>query len=235
MTAYIYYEDTPTIDLAAAKYGFKEIGYKIVTFDDISDVPASAGVVVGYIDDLQAYFEKLGIGKQRAINISEELGKEEFLKRTIEFYDMKTFKALINLPIFIKPARYPKEFMAGVMKAESSKLFYNDVPDDTPVLISEVVDMISEYRCYVIKGKLVGIKNYQGDIRVFPDVKMIDRMIAAYTKAPAGYSVDVAILASGETVLVEVQDGWALGNYGLECDVYARLLAARWTQLKRSI
>lgn len=35
----------------------------------------------------------------------------------------------------------------------------------------------------------------------------------------------------GRTLLVEVNDGYALGCYGLQHNLYAKLLAARWAEL----
>ena len=43
------------------------------------------------------------------------------------------------------------------------KIKLGSIPDDTKILVSEVVDMESEYRCFIHKGKLVGSKNYTGD------------------------------------------------------------------------
>jgi hypothetical protein len=188
-------------------------------------------VIAGYIDELQSFFERVGIGKQLAINVPPDLNTFECLQREVKVMTMKEFRECDLMPVFVKPGRYPKECLAGAITKESSKSFLSDVHDDVPVMVSNVVNMVSEYRCYIIRGKLHGIKHYQGDIRKFPDVEMIDKMISMYKNAPDGYSLDVAVLDNGKTVLVEVQDGWALGNYGLEPDIYARLLLVRWTQL----
>ena len=129
MKAYIQKEDVPTIDLAAAHYGLKDAGYDIVFFnkDDIERIPKHAGIIVGYIDEIQRWFELNGIGKQIAINIPDDLNKPKYLKRNISIMSMDEFRQNIKPPIFIKPARFPKEFQAGVIKLESSKEFLKDV------------------------------------------------------------------------------------------------------------
>ena len=43
--------------------------------------------------------------------------------------------------------------------------------------------------------------------------------------------MDFGVTDRGETRLVEVNDGFSLGCYGLEPILYARLLCARWSEL----
>ena len=50
-------------------------------------------------------------------------------------------------------------------------------------------------------------------------------------EAPAAFSLDVGLTAAGVTVVVEVNDGYALGAYGLMPLAYAKLLSARWAQM----
>ena len=52
---------------------------------------------------------------------------------------------------------------------------------------------------------------------------------------PAAYTVDFGIPSTNETVLVELNDGFAIGNYGLADYLYARLLEARWDELVSSL
>ena len=111
---------------------------------------------------------------------------------------------------------------------------FSDIGADCPVLISEVVDFESEWRTYVVEDKIVGIKNYKGDEFLVPSKEMVLKMISAYTSAPKSYSLDVGIV-KGKTLLVECNDGWALGNYGLDSALYANFLMKRWLQLMEQI
>ena len=43
------------------------------------------------------------------------------------------------------------------------------------------------------KNKLVGLQNYSGDFKLFPNVSTIDKMIDAYKSAPIAYTLDVGI------------------------------------------
>ena len=56
-------------------------------------------------------------------------------------------------------------------------------------------------------------------------------IIRKYTDAPKGYAIDFGVTADGKTVLIEVNDGYALGSYGLMEIDYAKLLSARWAEL----
>ncbi len=56
-----------------------------------------------------------------------------------------------------------------------------------------------------------------------------------YATAPAAYAMDFGVTDSGATILVEVNDGYSLGNYGLDSLLYAKLLSARWAELTNTI
>ncbi|HLO94579.1 MAG TPA: ATP-grasp domain-containing protein [Burkholderiaceae bacterium] len=53
--------------------------------------------------------------------------------------------------------------------------------------------------------------------------------------APVAYALDFGVLSTGQTVLVEANDAWALGLYGggPAPGHYVELLTARWRQLLR--
>jgi hypothetical protein len=60
---------------------------------------------------------------------------------------------------------------------------------------------------------------------------VIRATLGAYQNAPAGYSADFGVTDDGRTLLVEVNDGYALGNGGLVANLYAELLKARWEEI----
>ena len=224
----------PIADWAVDAYlGFKNKQLDIIFFEEIEEVPRSRfNIVVACIEATNKYFERMGLPPKRALNIPIEL--EKYAQRNIEYMTMAEFKQDTRLPIFVKPNGKAKEFVGGIIKEDwSKKMFFNNVADDCPVLVSEVIDIDSEYRGYVHNGKLVGLYWYAGDFRIFPDVKVIDAAIADYPSGPAGYSIDFGITADGRTVLIELNDGWSLGNYGLEPSKYANLLLARWLEIMK--
>lgn len=55
--------------------------------------------------------------------------------------------------------------------------------------------------------------------------------VAAYTSAPNAYALDIGLTAAGATLLIEVNEGYSVGSYGLPSLRYAKFLSARWAQL----
>jgi hypothetical protein len=60
---------------------------------------------------------------------------------------------------------------------------------------------------------------------------VVEHCIRDYISQPAGYVMDFGVTDKGETVLIEVNDGFSIGSYGLFHIDYAKLLAARWAEL----
>lgn len=230
----------PVADWAVSAYqGFRDRGADIVFFEDIEEVPTSKyNIVVAFIEDTNKYFERFGIPPKKALNIPKELEGKKWLGRGIDRMSMGAFKEnahKLQFPLFVKPDGRAKEFVAGVVsKPELVPYFFKDVPDTSPLLLSTSIDIVSEYRCYIINGEIRGVKWYLGDHLVFPDGEFIKGAVAQYKSAPAGYSLDVGVLKDGSTVLIECNDGWSLGNYGLDPSVYAKLLATRWIEIFKS-
>lgn len=65
--------------------------------------------------------------------------------------------------------------------------------------------------------------------------KVVENAILEYKSAPNGYAIDFGLTDKGETLLIEVNDGYALGHYGLFSLDYAKLLSARWAELTSTI
>lgn len=230
----------PIADWAVSAYqGFRDKQANIIFFEDIEEVPVSKwNIVVGFIEDTNKYLQKLGLPPKQAINIPEELNMDFYLQRKIWKMSLEHLEDLhpSEWPLFIKPDGRAKEFIAGVVKDyNTSKLYFNELAPNTKLLCSEVVDFVSEYRTYIINGQIKGIKHYLGDYFIYPDPIIVKECVKVYKSAPAGYSMDFGILSNGKTVLVECNDGWSLGNYGLEHTTYANLLATRWREMIKKV
>lgn len=224
----------PVADWASsAYYGFKAKKAKIRFFRSINTVPVSPwNIVVGDIESTDTFFQKLGIPSQKALNIPEIL--LPFAGRKIEYMTMGEFRKDTRVPIFVKPNGRAKSFIGGVLDNLSSKEWmFEGVSDNTECLISEVIELVSEYRGYVINGQLMGIKHYRDDFRIFPDMGTVDMVIKSYENAPSGYTIDFGIDDKGRTLLIECNDGWAIGNYGLDPLLYTKLLATRWLEIMK--
>ncbi len=228
-----------SLDVYIAYLGFlRKKEHNLLFFEDINEVPANKkSMIIGFIDDTVKFFEKLEIEIPKPLNIPDSLNSDFYLYRKIEIKTLEEFYKDWNgeCKIFIKPYDKVKLFAGGVISNASSKEFFKEYPSDTKVMVSEYIDMSSEYRCFVNRGKLVGIKHYNSDFTLFPDMNFISDAILNYSKAPISYSLDFAVSNNGKTILIEANDGWSLGCYGLDAETYSRFLMDRWIEITKCL
>lgn len=139
-------------------------------------------------------------------------------------------------PVFIKPSQEQKLFTGHVIRAYRDLLRSIECDDATPVQIQGVVEFVSEWRAFILDGEVLSVSHYNGDPMIFPDAATITRFVSLWKEAPVAYSADFGIvrdaeLSSARSLLVEVNDAFALGAYGLNSIAYARMIEARWRQM----
>ncbi len=235
----------------AAWLGFKNKTDKFTFFDvrkfayhEIESLPFGDDVIVVCgVEGTRKYLAANGIADIPPFNIPDQLNKLEYLGRTIEVMTAEKFLATAKAPIFVKPHSVVKQFMSGTfehMSTVAGEFEEKGVKPEDLVLTSTVVDFLSEYRCFISNGKIYDIRHYQGSCRVFPDISVIDKMIKDFTDAPLAYTLDVGVVEEAsygvyqklhKTYLVEAQDMWSIGEYGLDAKTYALLLHRRWQQI----
>lgn len=139
-----------------------------------------------------------------------------------------------NLPFFIKPVE--EKIAPGIVINTLADLEddYGMLDDNTKVYCSEPVKFESEWRCFPIYQNVVGIEFYSGNKKKVYDKKVIDAAVKAYPDMPAGYALDFGVTDDGRTLLIEMNDGYSLGAYGLDPVSYAKLLTARWAELNKT-
>lgn len=188
--------------------GQKTYDYKIISmntiFQDI-DFIFKGYIPVGSIEFVLTYYKRYyNIDDIKPICIPDELNKEKYLLRKVgKGSDIADFD--LNKPLFIKNiSAFKKETIIDYMR----KSFEND-----RFLISECIDIKSEWRGFVLNGDLLDIRCYSGDFTIFPNVDIIYDMIKDYTEAPKAYTIDVAVTERG-TVLIEIHQFFSCGLYG---------------------
>ncbi|WP_063915440.1 ATP-grasp domain-containing protein [Nocardia salmonicida] len=137
-------------------------------------------------------------------------------------------------PTFIKPADRRKRFTGLVCYSERDVAALGNVSRRQRVWCSEVVRWAAEYRVYVVDQRVVSVDHYDGDATVLLDTTVVEAAVAAYGSsgtAPSAYGIDFGVLATGETALVEANDGYALGAYSIDADAYTELIIGRWNEL----
>lgn len=137
-------------------------------------------------------------------------------------------------PVFIKPLKLQKSFIGCVYTGSVTDLIQTaDIPDDMELLCSEPVKFISEYRILVHNRMIYDCRFYAGDPTLFPNISMAQEAIRAFDDQPCGYSLDIGVVESGETLIVEVNDAFALGNYGAAYLPYTNMVIDRWKEIVR--
>jgi hypothetical protein len=175
-------------------------------------------------------------GREAPPNIDFPPELSSFLGREVREATMGDVRRYVNseskeLPVHVKPRDRQKLFTGKVVSAFRDLISLSGVPDEEPVIVQELLQFRSEWRAYVLRGRALNVSNYKGDGMVFPDASVILSAIAAFSSSPIGYAMDWAVTRDGRTVLVEVNDGFALGNYGMSGSQYTALVECRWREL----
>lgn len=137
-------------------------------------------------------------------------------------------------PHFIKPKANIKRFTGKVFEAESDVWELSRISKHTPVWCAEVVRWLVEYRVFVLKSQVIGVHWYAGDPACPVDRTVVNEAIQVFEasgEAHAAYAIDFGVLETGETALIEVNDGFSIGSYGLAPALYADLTVTRWLEL----
>ena len=135
-------------------------------------------------------------------------------------------------PIFIKPKNKLKKFTGFIIQSIDDLNRLNNSGDNTKIICSEKVQFISEYRCPVINGEIKDLCYYSGDSNIKIDKSIVQKMVKEFLNSPKAYCIDMGVLSSGETALIEVNDAFSIGIYSMSKKVYAELLITRWNELK---
>ncbi|MEH2177350.1 ATP-grasp domain-containing protein [Nostoc sp.] len=141
------------------------------------------------------------------------------------------------VPIFAKPATRRKRFTGCVFESEYDLCRVYGVSRQEQLLCSEVVSWVSEYRVYVVHSQIRSIDRYDGNPNVLLDIDKVLCAIQALKNAGesyAGYAIDFGVLDSGQTALVEMNDGFAIGAYKIDKKNYTDMILARWEELLAS-
>ena len=156
--------------------------------------------------------------------------EEKFLKRKVEKIDLIGHAFFPYFYGFVKPTKL-KQFTGFVYDpkedsdeylSEQKELFFeayrnSDKTTGYEVWTSEVVNFIGEWRYYIQNENIVGYARYDDDDEnpeelQEPNLSLIKEYISKIQiKHP--YVLDFGILDTGETVLVEYNDFWAIGLY----------------------
>lgn len=162
---------------------------------------------------------------------------ERYLHRSVKKVTLRQAIAHVEgfgQPIFIKPAARTKRFTGFVLDTPLDPRLAG-LSRSEEIWVCDVVEWMCEWRVYVVDRSVRHISYCDGDRALAPDEHVIMRAVADLADGganPASYAIDFGVLANGQTALIEVNDGYALGAYeDVSSEVYFDLLLSRWQQL----
>ncbi len=219
------------ISFYTALEAYYNMGFEIIKVENMNEcVVQHDNVFLGSIQFIHNALNKLGLTIPEPLDYPSSLRK--FLGR--EVWE-STIDEIANNPnkwnVFVKPKGIAKKFTGRLIKGTNDLIGCGDINMNTPVWVSQPIQFIAEWRVFVRYGKVLGVRMYKGDWRAQYDPNVIESAIHSFENAPMGYALDFGLTKDNALLLVEANDGYALGNYGLFYIDYAKLLSARWAQL----
>ena len=232
-----------SVNIANAMYGFRDMGAEIIPYhniDEIYDRVNREDIVLDYIGQCNSIFSKFGV----------EPSIPDYPDVLKPFLGRKIWKDTINsisrseekwsAGYFVKPVRN-KVFTGKIISSISDLVGCGNYSEDYDVLVSEPLDICAEWRCFILYDEIVDVRPYgllldrnRKSYKFHYDSNVLDSMLEAFVKwdeRPISCSMDICVTKDGQTLLVEINDAYALGCYGLADVFYAKLISARWSQL----
>jgi hypothetical protein len=221
-------------------YGLRLLGIEVRPFDfkELEDLPLTKGTMVhGGIYTVRRALEKLGCAPPDVCGGLPPTELMPFYGRKVWASTMLEIRRRLETddPVFVKPLRSQKAFNGHVTSGELRDLIQTaGFDDDFEVLCSEPVQFVTEYRAFVNKQHVIGLKHYKGDFKRFIDFDVVNAARCAWA-GPISYSLDFGLDVYGRTLLVEINDGFSLGSYGLPSVQYANFVIDRWEEMTASL
>lgn len=220
-------------DTSSAMYGAIQNckNYRLTSYEEVSsgkfDSLISTRLFVGSVEFMKEVFNRVGLNDVKLPRNSNR----EF--KTMQLGEVKSM-AKQGSKMFIKP--FDIKLFTGFVIDEMEHTSIANVPNDTNVMVYDVFTspIESEWRLYIHNNKIVDSRNYSGDFMTSPNYDFAKQVIEENKKDfPISYTIDIGILENGENVVVEYNDMWAIGNYGVDNTIYLRLLTDRYFEIMR--
>lgn len=215
-----------------ASVGFHSLGFEVIKYFDAKEVQDDerASIFVGGVGMIRKRLEILGIETKDEIEYPEEL--REFLNRNVWTSTIKEILTNKTTNIFIKPVE-TKLFQGKVITGFKDFVGLN-FAREVEIWCSDVIEVVTEWRCFVRYGKLLDVRYYKGAWDSKLEVDIVNDAIAKFVNQPVAYCLDFGVDSKGKHYLIEVNDGHSLGTYGMGAISYAKFLSARWSELTQT-
>ncbi len=235
MKAYIQTDkngDYYNVNAYIASVGFNSLGFEVFKYFDAKDVEEKEkeAIFVGGVGMVRKRLDILGIEKLDEIEYPTEL--REFLNRKVWTSTLNQIITEEQTGIFIKPIK-TKLFQGKVINEFKDFIGLN-YDSNIEIWCSEVINVVTEWRCFVRYGKLIDVRYYKGNWDSQLNLEIVNDAIRKYTSQPKSFCLDFGVDKNGKHYLIEVNDGHSLGSYGMGAISYAKFLSARWSELTKT-
>lgn len=180
--------------------------------------PYRDSIPVGDIPFVEVWLKENHRKAMVPIEVPEVLRTREYLGRTYEIMDRDKLPSYERGRYFVKNTSKLKEFNSSAYDGRIP------APSTLPAgmyLLSEWVDIRSEFRVFVYQDQVLAVQNYLGAPLVFPNPAKILKMVEQYKEdkgRPEAYTMDIAVTCqkdqSAGTVILEVHPFVSCGLYG---------------------
>lgn len=226
-------------NISQAVHGFREMGIEIKdyeTLDEIYEHITKDDIVLDYINQCQEVFKKF-TDKHKCVE-SYPAVLSKYLKRDIWKDNINSINANPDKwGIFVKPVK-EKAFTGKVINGPADLVGCGNHAENYDVYCSKILNIKREWRGFMYYDELIDLRPYNGDWHYNYNPDIINKVIETFKTwedRPVACSLDFAVIEDkdGEqhTIFLEANDAYALGNYGLYHLDYAKMIAARWSQI----
>lgn len=222
-------------DAACAMYGAMDLAldYRLTSFEEIMDKPMiwnsmvmKNNVFIGSVEFMREVFKRAGKTDVRLPMNSDRPSEIITLGEAHK-------RVAAGEKLFVKPVEI--KLFTGLVLDGCVYSCLKGLPDDTKVMAYKPFSskILSEWRLYIHNDEIIDARNYSGDFRIAPDYNLngLKDMRNIY-KFPCAYTIDIGILEDrNQNVVIEFNDGWSFGNYGLPNDIYLKMLMDRYFEI----
>jgi ATP-grasp domain, R2K clade family 2 len=231
-------------DCSCALYGAVDsaMDYRLTSFEEVQsgkfDMVIKQNLFVGSVEFMREVFSRIGLTDVRVPKNSDRAHEIMTLAEAHE-------RISDGSKLFVKPVEI--KLFTGLILDGCVHSCLENLPDDTQVMayVPFEGEIITEWRVYVHRHEAIDGRNYSGEWEKHIDMQHLNRVIEDNRATfPCAYTIDIGVikvkhpmghpLAFYDNVVVEFNDMWAIGNYGLENDRYLRLLKERYFEIVRS-
>jgi hypothetical protein len=188
--------------------------------NDIAFINRHTQIPIGSVEFCLDYYNRVGILNIKPLNIPEELWP--LVKRPVTIDYCKN----INGHWFLKSTSFIKD------SANGEVWFNGDGGEDKKYFLTRWVDdVVSEWRLFIYKKSILGLKCYSGDDWILPDKRYCESVTIAYdSPAKEAYTLDVMVykdrMGGYSTDIVELHDFFGCGLYGFTHNKLLNMIVA---------